>query len=120
MNKLVPPVVLCALFLAGSASAEIKKVTHTYKKVGDLEIKADVIREDDKQARPVVVWLHGGALIMGNRESVPQWLSAAAREQGWVLVSLDYRLAPETQLPEIICDLEDGFAWINKQGPELF
>jgi acetyl esterase/lipase len=37
-----------------------------------------------------------------------------------VLVSLDYRLAPETQLPEIIRDLEDGFAWINKKGPELF
>lgn len=108
------------VLLVCSARAEIKKVTHTYKSIGDLEIKADVIRQDDKQVRPVVVWLHGGALIMGHRESVPAWLSAAAREQAWVLVSLDYRLAPETQLPEIIRDLEDGFAWINEKGPELF
>jgi acetyl esterase/lipase len=100
--------------------AEVTKVTYTYKKVGDLEIKADVIRQDDKQVRPVVVWLHGGALIMGNRESIPEWLTAAAREQGWILVSLDYRLAPETQLPEIIRDVEDGFAWINAKGPGLF
>lgn len=112
----------CALsmLLATAAHAEITQMTHTYKKAGDLPIKADVIRPGDKQVRPVVVWLHGGALIMGHRESVPQWLTAAARDHGWVLVSLDYRLAPETQLPEIIRDLEDGFAWIHEQGPKLF
>src|SRR6187200_932456 len=101
------------LMFTGRALAEVKKVTHVYKKAGDVEIKADVIREDDEKVRPVVVWLHGGALINGHRESVPGWLTEACKQQGWALVSLDYRLAPETQLPEIIRDLEDGFAWVN-------
>jgi acetyl esterase/lipase len=108
------------LLLAGQALPEVKKVTHVYKQAGDVEIKADVIREDDDKLRPVVVWLHGGALINGHRESVPAWLAEACQQQGWALVSLDYRLAPETQLPEIIRDLEDGFTWINEQGPKLF
>jgi len=36
------------------------------------------------------------------------------------LISLDYRLAPETHLAEIIRDLEDAFAWIRRDGPRLF
>src|SRR4051812_25083344 len=56
--------------IAAPLHAEVRKQTLTYKKVGPLEIKADVFREDDDRARPVVVWIHGGALIMGNREAV--------------------------------------------------
>ncbi len=101
-------------------SAEVARLTHTFKKVGDLEIKADVYAFDDAKSRPVVVWIHGGALIMGHRESVPKWLSDECVKSGYVLVSIDYRLAPETQLPEIIKDVEDAFAWIAGKGPALF
>jgi acetyl esterase/lipase len=57
---------------------------------------------------------------MGHRESVPKWLADECQMSGYVLVSIDYRLAPETQLPEIIQDVEDSFAWIAEQGPQLF
>jgi acetyl esterase/lipase len=43
-----------------------------------------------------------------------------AEENQYVLVSIDYRLAPETQLPEIIEDLQDAFLWVRQQGPRLF
>ena len=109
------------MLLASAASAaEVRKVTHTFKKVGELAIKADVYAFDDDQTRPVVVWIHGGALIMGHRESVPKWLAEECATSGYVLVSIDYRLAPETQLPEIIKDVEDAFAWIAEQGSKLF
>jgi acetyl esterase/lipase len=35
-------------------------------------------------------------------------------------VSIDYRLAPETRLPEIVEDLEDSLAWVRTRGAELF
>ncbi|HEY2416164.1 MAG TPA: alpha/beta hydrolase [Pirellulaceae bacterium] len=98
----------------------IHKKTHVYKQVSDLQIRADSYCFHDRPSQPVVVWIHGGALINGHRESVPAWLTTACRENGHVLVSLDYRLAPETQLPEIIQDIEDAFAWIRKDGPQLF
>jgi acetyl esterase/lipase len=41
-------------------------------------------------------------------------------ESGYVLVSIDYRLAPETLLPEIIQDLEDAFRWVRREGPRQF
>jgi acetyl esterase/lipase len=103
-----------------AARAEVRKQTFTYKKADTLEIKADVYREADDRPRPVVVWLHGGALIMGHREGVSQRLKDAMLNAGYVVVSLDYRLAPETQLPQIIQDIEDGLTWVHDRGPELF
>ncbi len=103
-----------------SQSAETQPVTHTYKTVGDLAIKADVYRQRDELTRPAVVWIHGGALIGGHRGDVPDRVKKHMLDAGYVLVSLDYRLAPETQLPEIIEDLEDAFHWIRRDGPRLF
>ncbi len=100
-----------------SAAEEVEVTTYTYKKVGDLEIKLDVHRVDDQKLRPVVVWIHGGALIMGHRAGISGRVKQAALERGCALVSIDYRLAPETKLPEIIADVEDAFRWIHTQGP---
>lgn len=103
----------------GWAQAPVARRTYTYKQVEGLEIKADVHRFDDRKVRPVVVWIHGGALIMGGRESIGRYGQQLVRE-GFVLVSIDYRLAPETKLPAIIEDLEDALKWVRARGPELF
>lgn len=94
--------------------------TFTYKTVGDLEIEADVFRIGEERARPVLVWLHGGALIFGRRKDIPPDLLELARSEGYVLVSADYRLAPEVKLPEIIEDLRDLMRWVREKGPALF
>ncbi len=113
--------ILAACFMSPMpVQAEVRKQTYTYKKVGPLEIKADVYRPDVEGPRPVLVWVHGGALINGNREGFDGRLKDVMVKDGCVVVSLDYRLAPETQLPEIVADLEDGLRWVHDRGPELF
>lgn len=94
--------------------------TFTYKRVGDLKIRADVHRANDSKLRPVVVWIHGGALINGHRGAVSGRVRRRMLEAGYVLVSIDYRLAPETRLPEIISDVEDAFGWLRRDGGRLF
>ena len=93
--------------------------TFTYKKVGDLEIKLDVHRPDDALIRPLAVWIHGGALINGGRSGIGR-AGRLLLDAGYCVVSIDYRLAPETKLPEIISDVEDAFRWIRKNGREKF
>ena len=99
--------------------ADVRPVTYVYKKVGPLSIKADVYRHPGDQVRPAAVWIHGGALIMGHRAQIDRRVKEHMRDAGYVLISLDYRLAPETKLPEIIQDLEDAFAWIRRDGERL-
>src|SRR5262249_9158659 len=95
------------------------KKTFTYKVAGDTKVQADVYRADDARVRPVVVWLHGGALIMGSRSGVPRDLLDLCRAEGVALVSFDYRLAPEVKLPAIADDVEDAFRWLRAEGPKL-
>ncbi len=87
--------------------------------MGDVKIEADVYRTKDAAIRPVVVWIHGGALITGNKASVPKNLVDLCRFEGYALVSLDYRLAPEVKLPAIIADIEDAFKWLRGEAPKL-
>jgi len=101
-------------------AAEPTTTTHVYKTVGQLGIKADVIASEASAPRPVVVWIHGGALINGHRASVPKWMKDEFLPRGYAIVSLDYRLAPENKLPDIVADVEDAFAWIRQQGPKRF
>ncbi len=108
-----------AFYMPIPDSADDTTITYTYKQTGELKILADVYPAAGEK-RPVVVWIHGGALIMGNRNGVPDWLLEACRKNKYVLVSIDYRLAPETQLPLIIEDLEDAFRWVYNEGPKLF
>src|SRR5690606_33255179 len=101
---------LCAATLTAATGGAtpprpVMKTTYTYKRVGDLEIKADVHRFDDQEIRPVIVWIHGGALIMGGRERINRQLQHLAGV-GAIIVSIDYRLAPETKLPAIVSDVE--------------
>ncbi len=109
-----------ALLLARPLLAQPSKQTYTYKVVGDCNIRADVYHAPGDAVRPVILWIHGGALIMGNRGG----LRAAQLEKylgaGYTVVAIDYRLAPETKLKAIIEDLQDAYRWVRERGPDLF
>jgi acetyl esterase/lipase len=104
---------------AATDETAFSKKTYTYKTVDKLPIQADVYRVDDSKVRPVLVWIHGGALILGSRSGVPKQLLDLCRAEGYALVSLDYRLAPEVKAPAILEDIQDAFRWLNEQGPKL-
>ncbi len=98
----------------------LERRTFTYKTVGVHEIKADVYLHSAAEPRPVIIWIHGGCLIMGHRGLLAGWQRARYLSAGYAVVSIDYRLAPETKLPGIIEDLTDACRWVREQGPGLF
>lgn len=99
--------------------ADAAPKTHAYKTVGDLPIKADVYRLPGDDIRPALVWIHGGALITGQRTGMRAEQRQRYLDAGFVVVSIDYRLAPETKLKGIIDDVKDAFQWVREQGPKL-
>jgi acetyl esterase/lipase len=98
----------------------MRKQTHTFKVVGGQPIQADVYAAADDVVRPVIVWIHGGALILGSREWIHPGQLDLYHSAGYTLVSIDYRLAPETKLPATLSDIQDAFRWLREQGPALF
>lgn len=97
------------------------KQSYVYKTTVTREIHADVYRPTDQhEVRPAILWLHGGALIFGHRAAIsPDQLERYVKA-GYTVISVDYRLAPETKLAAIIEDLQDAYRWLRAQGPNLF
>jgi acetyl esterase/lipase len=97
----------------------MEQKTCVYKTVQDCEIKLDLFWEKSSELLPVLMWIHAGALIMGHRGNIKKdqlfWYLSA----GYAVVSIDYRLSPETKLPEIIADLRDAYTWIRNIGPTI-
>ena len=91
--------------------------TFAYKQVGDLTIHLDVYRRGPESPQPVIVWIHGGALIVGDRGGIRTDQLELYLNAGYVVVSIDYRLAPETKLPDIVADVRDALGWVRQKGP---
>ncbi|HEV3339175.1 MAG TPA: alpha/beta hydrolase [Pirellulales bacterium] len=117
------------LLAAGAASlahprtviaAAANKQTLTYKKVGELEIQADVYNSAPGKRQPTVIWIHCGALIVGHRSGVIQRFHEQLLTEDWTVVSIDYRLAPETKMPDILDDVRDACRWVHEEGSERF
>jgi len=106
---------------ANAEKSDFKKQTYTFKKINQHEIRADVYTTDTANKRPVVVYFHGGGFVFGNRDA---GLQSALRDRllkdKCIIVSADYRLAPETKIEQIFKDAEDVYNWTNKEGPQLF
>ncbi len=107
---LAVPALLPVMPAAGQAPPGI--ATYTYKKVGTLEVKADVYTPGSCARRcPVVVYIHGGSLINGGREQIGRYpLRDSFLAAGAVVVSIDYRLAPESRLAAIL--EEEAREWL--------
>jgi acetyl esterase/lipase len=96
--------------------AGIIQQTHIYRSVGGLQLPVDIIHTPAAQRAPVILWLHGGALMRGSRTGL--WRAARNRylQAGFAVAAADYRLGPETKLPEIILDVQAAHAWLRSGG----
>lgn len=63
-------------------------------------------QNEDVQAKAIILYLHGGGLIFGNRDDLPNYHLQRLTDEGYVVISVDYLLAPSTRLPEIVEDLK--------------
>jgi acetyl esterase/lipase len=69
---------------------------------------------------PVIVYIHGGALIFGSRRDITDAQVEYFKTAGFNVISIDYRLAPETKLDEIVEDVRDAVKWIQSRTAEWY
>lgn len=95
------------------------KTTFVYKSTNNCEIKGDFYAVDIENA-PLLVYIHGGGLVWGTRTDMHKEQIARYNQAGYNVCSIDYRLAPETKLPEIAKDVKDAFIWLKENGKSTF
>jgi acetyl esterase len=68
---------------------------------------------------PVVLWFHGGGWVLGNVVDYDPICTFIAAEVGCVVVSVDYRMAPEHRAPVAAQDCVDATTWVGVNGDVL-
>ena len=69
------------------------------------------------QPLPIVVWTHGGAWLSGDKKDAGPYFNRLA-DQGFVVVSVNYSLAPEKTYPTAVHQLNDAHAYIQAHAAE--
>ncbi|WP_152655995.1 alpha/beta hydrolase [Oceanobacillus sp. CFH 90083] len=93
--------------------------TYTYKVTSDCEIQG-TLHETTKKQAPLLMYIHGGGLIWGTKDDLAKKQIEWYTNAGFNVFSIDYRLAPETKLPEIIEDIRDAIVWLVEKGKQQF
>jgi len=68
---------------------------------------------------PVAVYAHGGAFVTGNLDTDHAQCVELARAAGCLMVSVDYRLAPENPCPAALDDVEAALRYAVENCAEL-
>lgn len=70
-------------------------------------------------ARPAVLEIHGGGYVLGSADMSDASNRAMALEQDCVVLSVDYRLAPETPWPGALEDCHAALVWLHANADAL-
>ncbi len=70
-------------------------------------------------ALPVLVWYHGGGWVIGNLDSADPACRMLANTSGCVIVSVDYRLAPEAKYPAAAEDCYAATSWVAANAASI-
>ena len=86
---------------------------------GPVPVRVYVPTPEPDQAPPVLIWYHSGGWVMANLDSADLSCRAMTNRSGCVVISVDYRLAPEAPFPAAIEDCYAALAWLCDNADAL-
>ncbi|MCR9140997.1 MAG: alpha/beta hydrolase [bacterium] len=66
---------------------------------------------------PALVYYHGGGFVIGDTAGYDATMRYLSKKSGCIVISVDYRLAPDHPYPAAVDDALATYAWILKNGP---
>jgi acetyl esterase len=83
------------------------------------EIPVRIYRPEGAGVKPVLVYFHGGGWVIGSLDSYDATCRELCVGAGCVVVSIDYRLAPEQRYPAAADDCYAGVRWVAANAASL-
>jgi acetyl esterase/lipase len=113
-------VTACTVVLAVAASGAAQEARPAvrlerdvvFAEAGGRKLKLDLALPDGDGPFPVVLCIHGGGWVSGDRRQLGQTIEALAR-QGFAAVTCDYRLAPADRFPAAVEDCKAAVRFLR-------
>lgn len=124
VSELTPAVVrksMRTLARLNGPPADVNRVTDlsVTGPAGEIPIRAYRMDSGGEGPRPTVVYYHGGGWVGGDLDTADPFCRALAAESGRLIVSVNYRLAPEHRYPAAVLDAVAAVEGIIALGPSL-
>lgn len=89
-----------------------------YANVNGISLKLDIyLPKYVEKPYPVIVWIHGGGWRQGSKENPT---AASMVEQGYAVVSINYRLSGQAIFPAQIHDCKAAIRWIRANAAKYY
>ena len=98
---------------------DVAKVEDRAIPSGGVQIPVRIYTPAGSGPFPVLAWYHGGGWVLGNLETADGTARHLAVAAGCVVVSVDYRLAPEAKFPLPFNDCYAATEWIVQNAASL-
>ena len=108
-----------ALRAFNAAGPEVAKVEERKIPRSGGEIPLRIYTPAGNGPFPALCWFHGGGWVLGDLESADPTCRDLANAAGCVVVSVDYRLAPESKFPAAADDCHAATQWVAANAAAL-
>ena len=119
------PVQARALFKQMATLAEAEEVTRVDDRGvpradgPDIPIRVYTPIEAVRERPGILLWMHGGGWVVGDLDTADATCRALANRAGALVVSVDYRLAPEHPAPAALEDCAAALTWVVENAELL-
>ena len=111
---------LSAMFKHLSHDSEAIAKVENYTIAGPVvEIPLRIYTPEAIAPFPLLVYFHGGGWVIGDLETVDSICRTLANQANCVVVSVDYRLAPEHKFPAALEDAYAATKWVAQNASDL-
>ncbi|KMM39044.1 alpha/beta hydrolase [Guptibacillus hwajinpoensis] len=110
-----------ASLMAGTRE-QVAKVVDRVIQVEDGEVNVRCyypVSVTHEERLPAFVFYHGGGFVYGNIETHDVFCRLLSNRSKCIVISVDYRLAPEHKFPKATEDAYQAFLWAHKHAEEL-
>ena len=121
-----PAAMLSAPFLTGLLPLRVRRpgverLTDIAYGEHGLRNLLDIYRPAVRPQRlmPILIQVHGGAWVIGNKEQQALPLIYHLASRGWMCVAINYRLAPQSRFPVMLTDVLRAVAWVKRHAGEF-
>jgi hypothetical protein len=108
---------LAAPGLASAAQVYRDVVYNHMPAVSDGNFTMDIYAPDEAEDLPIIIMVHGGAWTYGNKQNaIGPKQSDFFTDEGFIYVSINYRLAPDHPFPAPVEDLASAIAFLYRNA----